>query len=324
MVAVEAALLVFYWYHCAEPALRFVGARPRTRLTVVAVGAGAIASYVVVVALQLDDDPVPPFLWFVVIGLGLWYLAAWPRPDLVARLSGGLDRSGALRLLIWQLNAVTRRLASVPGDGASRSEAEALRARLAAFRRTDATTILIDLWLEDADRVIGGSTYAEEDQDRRAAIWSEALTIWPDREIARVVAPYHEARDDTPGKPGVAGEQDSLEPLRLLLWRVNSGWRDVADGRGGSKAQLDLRRGLTQLHRSSRTEATSRLIDPWLEEGESVLRDNSEDEEQAERLCAIWIEARRVWPDFSVGRLAVPFSSVPTDWPDERQPAGSP
>jgi hypothetical protein len=320
LVAIEAGLLVFYWHHCAEPALRFAGARPRTRLTVVAVGAGAIVSYAVIVALQLDDDPVPPFLWFVVIGLGLWYLAAWPRPEVVARFSGGLDRSEALRLLIWQLNAVTRRLASDPVDGASRSEAEALRARLAAFPRTEATTILIDLWLEDAHRVLGGSTYGEEDLDRRAAIWSEALTIWPDPEIARVVAPYREPRDDTPGRPGVAGEQDSLEPLRLLLWRVNSGWRDVADGRGGSKAQLDLRRGLAQLHRFSRTEATSRLIDLWLEEGEIVLRDNSEDEEQAGRLRAISLEARRVWPDFSIGRLAVPFSSVPTGWPDERQP----
>jgi hypothetical protein len=321
-VAIQSGIIVFYWTHCILPAQRLIGAYPRTLLVIQSVGAMYVIAVVIGTSLSVDGRTVP--VWLIVLqgALAAWYLSAWPRPQLVARISGGSDPREGLRMLLWQLNAVTRRLASDPDDDASKFEAAALRARLAALPRTEATTVLIDLWLEDADRVLEGSPYGEEDQDRRAAIWSEALTIWPDPEIARVVAPYREARNDTSAEPGVAGGQDSLEPLRLLLWRVNSGWRDVADDRGGSKAQLELRRGLAQLRRSSRTETTSRLIDLWLAEGESVLRDNSADEEQAERLRAIWLEARRVWPDFSVGRVAAPFSSVPTDWPDDPTPAG--
>jgi hypothetical protein len=190
LVALEAALLVFYWNHCAEPALRFAGALQRTRLAVAAVGAGAVASYVAIVALQLDDARVPPFLWFGLVGLGFWYVAAWPRPELVARVTGGLDWSEALRLLLWQLNAASRRMATGPGDAGASSETASYRERLARFPRTAATARLIDLWLEEADVTLAGSADETGDGKRRAAIWTEALTIWPDPEVARVVAPF--------------------------------------------------------------------------------------------------------------------------------------
>ena len=49
---------------------------------------------------------------------------------------------------------------------------------------------LIDLWLEDADVVLAGSPDETGDGERRAAIWTEALAIWPDPEVAGVVAPF--------------------------------------------------------------------------------------------------------------------------------------
>src|SRR2546423_8958297 len=71
LVAVESALVVFYWSHCAEPALRFAGALPRTMRIVSGLGVGSVAVFVASSALQIDGQRVPLILWILTIVPGL-------------------------------------------------------------------------------------------------------------------------------------------------------------------------------------------------------------------------------------------------------------
>ena len=115
-----------------------------------------------------------------------------------------------------------------------------------------------------------------------------------------------------------------MEPLRILLWQISADWGDIVDDVTASSARPDLERELEQLRVLPQTDRTRPIIDLWLAEGEAILRDRTDDAQRADRLRAIWAEARRLWPEFTIGRVAAPAPPGPRDWPDERDSVVSP
>ena len=51
LVALQSALLTFYWSHCAGPALVHAGARPRTFRVVQTVGVLSLVGFVIAIAI---------------------------------------------------------------------------------------------------------------------------------------------------------------------------------------------------------------------------------------------------------------------------------
>lgn len=93
----QAAVLSFYWLHCAGPALYYAGATPTTMRVVKGIGIAAFATVGVSLTLNMLHGNSSPVLVAAVIGSNAWYLAAWPVPQVIGRLSGGLDAAEATR-----------------------------------------------------------------------------------------------------------------------------------------------------------------------------------------------------------------------------------
>jgi hypothetical protein len=198
VVALEAALIVYYWGHCAGPALMIAGARARTLRVIQAVGIGAIVSFVVKAALWLDGRPIPTGLFVLQAILGVWYLAAWPAPELVARISGGRDQREALRMLLWRVNGARRRMWD--GIDPQQARADLLDAtdRLRTFPRTPETAELIEAWLADMDPDEGRGTAEDRDNQRMETMIRESRRLWPDFQLGRVAVPFTPGGTDWP------------------------------------------------------------------------------------------------------------------------------
>jgi hypothetical protein len=180
LVVAQGALLAFYWWHCAKPALELAGARRRTLFVVPAIGAISWLSMVASTALDLAGEPAPSVLTAVGIASGVWYLAGWPLPDLVARFSGGRDPLKALRFVVWGLGASADRVRRNDGDSADNAEAAYYRDRLERFSGTSDTERFIDLWLREAEATLDGHALAESADRRHEAIREEAHRLWPE------------------------------------------------------------------------------------------------------------------------------------------------
>jgi hypothetical protein len=323
LVALLAAIETYYWSHCIEPAQRIVGAYSRTLRVIQVVGFLASAGFVLSAALVVDRRPVPLWLALGQLAMGIWYTAAWPWPELVARISGGLDSREGLRQTLWHLNWSSSRLLDGAGSEDMRKRVIDLVARLRRIPRTRDTEALTDLWLARADAMLSNGSDGT-DRQPISAFYTEARRLWPDVALGRVAVPFGSgAPGEWPDPVETVDVGDSLEQLRVLLWRINFDWRDVADGVNGSTARQDLESELATLRSFPRADMTAPMIDLWLAEGEATLRGDVDDERQLERLRAIGAEARRLWPDYMAGRVAVPFSFVPREWPDRVEPVGS-
>jgi hypothetical protein len=88
--------MIWYWPHCARPALWYVGAEARVFdvLKVVGAGSWALAAFT---ALQQSDSQWRGWLQLTVTAGTLFYLLAWPFPRPVAALAGGYDLKEGLR-----------------------------------------------------------------------------------------------------------------------------------------------------------------------------------------------------------------------------------
>jgi hypothetical protein len=324
LVAFLSAILTTYWTHCIVPAQRMVGALSRTLRVIQGVGVLLGAAFVLAAALKVDGRPVPPFIVAASLALGVWYLAAWPRPELIARVSGGFDPRERLRQSLWYLNSSTRRLLDDAGSDQARNQFHDAVGRLRKIPRTPDTAPLIDLWLAHADAIVADGS-AGIDRPRTRAMYAEAGRLWPDVTLGRVAAPFGPGStnwpdDDDGAEP--SGSDPSLEPLRILLWQISSDSRDVEDDVAGSPARADLERELVKLRAMPTTASTEPLINLWVAEGEAALRGQDDVAQRDVRRRAIWAEARRLWPDFSTGRVVAPAIAGPRDWPGVGEPGG--
>jgi hypothetical protein len=190
LVALQSALLTFYWSHCAGPALVHAGARPRTFRVVQTVGVLSLVGFVIAIAIRLSRIDVPAWLWVVIAGLTGWYLLAWPRPRWVARISGGVDDREILRQAIWRLNWASRELMKDPDSASRRNTVEQCREAVRRLPRSVDTGSLIDAWLAESEAVLeGGPDAAESNRQRYMAIVSEARRLWPDADTGSVAIP---------------------------------------------------------------------------------------------------------------------------------------
>jgi hypothetical protein len=146
-------------------------------------------AFVAAAVVRLTGGPRPEPLWLLILVSSVWYFSAWLRPDWIARMSGGIDPSEALRRLVWSLNWTLRELSLHPEDREVRAQTVCFRNRLATFPRTPTTGRLIGLWLEEADLLFAGSPRSGV-SEREAAIWDEARRLWPDGDAWHVAAPY--------------------------------------------------------------------------------------------------------------------------------------
>jgi hypothetical protein len=202
LVVALAALDVFYWSHCAKPALKSVGAKPLTLRVVPAIGVASLLGIGVQGVLRFTDRPVPDFLVWVYLATGICFVLAWPRPRLVARFLGGSDPLEELRLRVWGLRANTHRFLAV-GDSASRRDAEMIRTWLANQRPSSETREFIDAWLQVAAFALDGVEPRVLQQDLRRIIRDEARKLWPTGDRWRAATPQtdDEADEPTPARP---------------------------------------------------------------------------------------------------------------------------
>jgi hypothetical protein len=91
----EAAVLSFYWLHCAGPALYYAGATPIAMRVVKGVGIVAFGALAASLAVNVLHGTSAAALFAISIASNVWYLAGWPLPNLVGRLSGGIDAAAA-------------------------------------------------------------------------------------------------------------------------------------------------------------------------------------------------------------------------------------
>jgi hypothetical protein len=95
-VALLGAVMIWYWPHCARPALWYVGSNGRVFNVLKVVGAGswALAAFT---ALQQPDSQWRGWSQLIATGGTFFFLAAWPFPRPVAALAGGYELKVGLR-----------------------------------------------------------------------------------------------------------------------------------------------------------------------------------------------------------------------------------
>lgn len=180
----DAALLAFYWPHCARPALYSVGATSRTMRVVPVVGLVAWLTFAAAATLRVRD--LWPVLEVLLVLSTAWYGAAWPAPKLVARISGGRVPLEGVRRVVWSLRWSVGQLVLRPDRPAERKAATAWRNLLVRSDRPRGSERLVALWLAESEDVLAGG---KTDGARSAEIEAEAKRLWPHGDDWRVTIP---------------------------------------------------------------------------------------------------------------------------------------
>lgn len=186
-----AAIGAWFWPHCARPSLVASGARPLALKLVLAVSVVYVAANVGVVVSQMTEvweqaawslGQAASVAWILVVGVGYW-----TEFKLVIRLTGGADHVSALRFLLWQLGYSLNRVASDDPDPTWERRARQAVAALANHRTAD-TSLLIDLWIAETERLLDGIDAREPVEQRHSAIRSESQRLWPTAESSNIAA----------------------------------------------------------------------------------------------------------------------------------------